>query len=396
VGPDLQDLVDEAALVSGAPATLEDREFNLVAVSAHNRAGDAVRQDSIMHRRSTPEVRRYFESFGIAHAAGPVHIPPDPGRGLLGRLCLPVRWQSVTYGYLWLLEDPESGTGTGHANPLPELVAAAGRAGVEMARRSRLREDLGWKVGDLLSTYPETRARAAEEIAESWALSPKAAVAVVSVRGAGQSNTGQSNAGRADPVFVNAWRLPRTILVGSGEHASTFIVPLSASGDLSPARAITRSAFAALATPGTPTPVAGIGGPAAGLAQARESWLQARIAARVAAHQNHAGPVVLEWPELGVHRLLGVGSDAALREAVLAPGVARLLAQGGPELVRTARAYLDEAGSAQRTAAALGIHRQTLYHRLERIERLSGLSLDRGPDRLQLHLALTLLPGLGS
>lgn len=406
MGPDLQDLVDEAALVFGAPATLEDREFNLVAVSAHNRAGDAVRQDSIMHRRSTPQVRRYFESFGIAHAAGPVRIPPDAQRGLLGRLCIPVRWQSVTYGYLWLLEDPESGTDAGHANPLPELVAAAGRAGIEMARRSRLREDLGWKVGDLLSTYPETRARAAEEIAESWALSPKAAVTVVSVRGAGRSDSeqsdsvladpGQSESGRADPVFVNAWRLPRTILVGSGEHASTFIVPLSASGDLSPARAITRSAFAALATPGTPTPVAGIGGPAAGLAQARESWLQARIAARVAAHQGHAGPAVLEWPELGVHRLLGLGSDAALREAVLAPGVARLLEDGGPELVRTARAYLDEAGSAQRTAQALGIHRQTLYHRLERIERLSGLSLDRGADRLQLHLALTLLPSLGS
>lgn len=415
MAPDLQDLVDEAALVAGAPATLEDREFHLVAVSAHNRAGDAVRQDSIMHRRSTPEVRRYFESFGIAHAAGPVRIPPDPERGLLGRLCIPVRWQSVTYGYLWLLEDPGSGTGSGHADPLPELVAAAQRAGIEMARRSRLREDVGWKVGDLLSTYPETRARAAGEIAESWALPPTTPVAVVSVAAVSVAAGSGARASAAapsqpDPVVVNAWRLPRTILVGSGEHASTFIVPLSAPGDLSTARSITRAAFAALAAPGTPTPVAGIGGPADGLVRARESWLQARIAARVAAGQGAAGhaerghgpapvptpptPVVLEWPELGVHRLLGVGTDAALREAVLAPGVARLLETGGPELLRTARAYLDEAGSAQRTAQALGIHRQTLYHRLERIERLSGLSLDSGRDRLQLHLALTLLPGL--
>jgi hypothetical protein len=388
VGPDLQDLVDGAALVSGTPATLEDREFNLVAVSAHNRAGDAVRQDSIMHRRSTPEVRRYFESFGIAHAAGPVRIPPDPERGLLGRVCIPVRWQSVTYGYLWLLEDPEAGGGDGRADPVPELVAAAGRAGIEMARRARLREDVGWKVGELLSTYPETRARAAEEIAESWPLSPATPVAVASVRAPDGS----------DPVFVNAWRLPRTILVGSGEHASTFIVPLSAPGDLSAARGVVRSAFAALVTGAEQGPVAGLGGPAAGLVRARESWQQARIAARVAAagRPGGAGPVVLEWPDLGVHRLLGAGTDAALREAVLAPGVARLLAQGGPELVRTAKAYLDEAGSAQRTAQALGIHRQTLYHRLERIGRLSGLSLDSGRDRLQLHLALTLLPSLGT
>ena len=428
MGPDLQDLVDEAALVSGAPATLEDREFNLVAVSAHNRAGDAVRQDSIMHRRSTPEVRRYFESFGIAHAPGPVHIPPDPQRGLLGRLCVPVRWQSVTYGYLWLLEDPESGfvgAGLGNASapPLPALLALAGRAGIEMARRSRQRDDLGWKVGDLLSTYPETRAKAAEEIAESWSLSPGAAIAAVSVRAAG--------AGTSEPVFVNAWRLPRTILVGSGEHASTFLVPLTRPGDLSAARGVTRLAFAALASSaptgsGTPTLVAGIGGPVEGLVHARESWLQARIAARVAADQAdaaravpppavlvttvHASAVlhsplptstvppttVLEWPQLGVYRLLGAGTDAALREAMLTPGVARLLAEGGPELARTATVYLDEAGSAQRAAQALGIHRQTLYHRLERIERLSGLSLDAGQDRLQLHMALSLLPGLGA
>ncbi|MBS2965010.1 helix-turn-helix domain-containing protein [Actinocrinis puniceicyclus] len=389
IGPDLQDLVDGAALVSGAPVTLEDREFNLVAVSAHQRPGDAVRQDSIMHRRATPEVRRYFESFGIAHAADPVHIPPDPRRGLLGRLCVPVRWQSVTYGYLWLLEDPEAGAADGRPMPLAQLLAAAGRAGVEMARRSRLREDLGWKVGDLLSTYPETRARAAEEIAESWSLPPGTPVAAVSVRPAGGSGA----------VFVNAWRLPRTILVGSGEHAATVIVPLSAPGELSAARGMIRSAFAALtasAPPGAaaPTPVAGIGGPADSLVRARESWLQARIAARVAASRRPDGPLVLEWPQLGVHRLLGAGTDAALREAVVTSGVAALLAEGGAQLVRTAKAYLDEAGSAQRAAQTLSIHRQTLYHRLERIERISGLDLGSGQDRLQLHLALTVLPDL--
>ena len=302
-----------------------------------------------------------------------------------------------------------------------------------MARRSRQRDDLGWKVGDLLSTYPETRAKAAEEIAESWSLSPGTAIAVVSVRTAGLRTS--------EPVFVNAWRLPRTILVSSGEHASTFIVPLTRPGDLSAARGVTRLAFAALASSlpagsGTPTLVAGVGGAVEGLVHARQSWLQARIAARVAANQadtasavpppavlvatipasavhpstspsstspsSTASPstalpsTVLEWPELGVHRLLSAGTDAALREAMLTPGVARLIAEGGPELVRTATVYLDEAGSAQRTAQALGIHRQTLYHRLERIERLSGLNLDSGQDRLQLHLALTLLPSIGS
>ena len=43
---------------------------------------------------------------------------------------------------------------------------------------------------------------------------------------------------------------------------------------------------------------------------------------------------------------------------------------------------------AGRTAAELGIHRQTLYYRLSRIEQLTGLDLDDGEDRLLLHMTL--------
>jgi len=397
MGPDLQDLVDEAARITEMAVTLEDREFNLVAFCSHQTAADDVRRDSILTRRSTSQVRRYYESFGIARADGPVRIPADVERGRLGRVCVPVRWQSVTYGYLWLLEDHAVAPAL-----LPELLDLAGRAGVELARHARLRDDLGWKVGELLSTYPESRWRAAREIAESWSKPEATPVAAVVLRSAD---------GPTAPAPVNAWRLPRTVLVGTGELGSTFIVPLSAAGDLTQARTVAKTALAALATPvggGEQAIVAGIGGPVANLAEARESWLQARIAARVAAHGTHrpldskaartlasvtADP--MEWPDLGVYRLLGVAADPRLREAVAQPGIDRLLSDGGDELVRTALTYLDEAGSAQRTAQSLGIHRQTLYHRLERIEKLSGLDLDSGRDRLALHLALTLLPRLG-
>jgi PucR C-terminal helix-turn-helix domain/GGDEF-like domain len=381
MGPDLQDLVDEAARITAMAVTLEDREFNLVAFCSHRTVADDVRRDSILTRRSTSHVRRYYESFGIARADGPVRIPADEPRGRLGRVCVPVRWQSVTYGYLWLLEDH-----TVDPVLLPELLDLASRAGVELARHARLRDDLGWKVGELLSTYPETRAKAAREIAESWSKPEATPVAAVVLR---------SSAGESAPALVNAWRLPRTVLVGTGELGSTFVVPLSAPGDLSQARSVATTALAALAPPAAGTEhtvVAGIGGPVDTLAEARESWLQARISARVAAHGT-AGP--LEWPELGVYRLLGVAADPQLRGAVAQPGIDRLLREGGKELARTALTYLDEAGSAQRTAQALAIHRQTLYHRLERIEKLSGLDLDSGRDRLALHLALTLLPRLG-
>jgi hypothetical protein len=382
--PDLQDLVDEAARITGMAVTLEDREFNLVAFCSHRSVADEVRRDSILTRHSTSQVRRYYESFGIARADGPVRIPADAERGWLGRVCVPVRWQSVTYGYLWLLEDH-----TVDPALLPELLDLANRAGVELARHARLRDDLGWKVGELLSTYPETRAKAAREIAESWSKPEATPVAAVVLRAVGDAQP---------PAPVNAWRLPRTVLVGTAELGSTFIVPLGATGDLTQVRVVAETALAALrGSDAKESVVAGIGGPVGTLAEARTSWLQARIAARVAAHGPARAPAaasMLEWPELGVYRLLGVAADPQLREAVAQPGIDRLMSEGGAELVRTALTYLDEAGSAQRTAQALGIHRQTLYHRLERIEKLSGLDLDSGRDRLALHLALTLLPRL--
>jgi DNA-binding PucR family transcriptional regulator len=58
------------------------------------------------------------------------------------------------------------------------------------------------------------------------------------------------------------------------------------------------------------------------------------------------------------------------------------------ELAHTAEVWLDHAGQAGRAAAALGVHRQTLYYRLSRVEALTGLSLSSGGDRLLLHMSL--------
>jgi len=48
----LQELVDSLAAATGAPATLEDRDLNLVASSGHDDVIDEVRRTSILRRRS--------------------------------------------------------------------------------------------------------------------------------------------------------------------------------------------------------------------------------------------------------------------------------------------------------------------------------------------------------
>ncbi|EKX61756.1 hypothetical protein STRIP9103_07016 [Streptomyces ipomoeae 91-03] len=91
-----------------------------------------------------------------------------------------------------------------------------------------------------------------------------------------------------------------------------------------------------------------------------------------------------EWRAIGPYRLLTALPPRAHQD----PAVGPLLTPAHHELAHTAEVFLDCAGQAGRTAAELGIHRQTLYYRLSRVEKLTGLDLDDGEDRLLLHMAL--------
>src|SRR6476469_9414913 len=108
VRDDLQELVDEVSGLLGAPATLEDADFTLLAFCAHDDstegAMDAVRTRSILTRGSPASTRAWFEEFGIASAAAPLRTPADEAAGILTRLVLPVRHAGRTRGYLWLLD----------------------------------------------------------------------------------------------------------------------------------------------------------------------------------------------------------------------------------------------------------------------------------------------------
>ncbi|MYQ73417.1 PucR family transcriptional regulator, partial [Streptomyces sp. SID4934] len=120
-----------------------------------------------------------------------------------------------------------------------------------------------------------------------------------------------------------------------------------------------------------------------GMAQTARAWREALAAARAAHAEPRLGPVA-HWSALGPYRLLTALSAPTAADPATAP----LLTGAHRELARTAETYLDHAGQAGRTAAALGVHRQTLYYRLSRVEQLTGLDLDDGEDRLLLHMAL--------
>ncbi|MGW7508805.1 PucR family transcriptional regulator [Streptomyces massasporeus] len=473
---DYEELVDEISELLGAPATLENRDFELIAFGAYDSEGDLdpsaldpVRTRSILTRRSTAAVRAWFEGFGITRATGPVRIPPTPEAGVYrGRICLPVRHRGVVHGYIWLLDDDPGPSerqltaAMGVTARIGALLADEAQHGADLSRELRavLTAERGWQsdmaVAELRTALgpradglhalmcvapwpsadpddaPSVRAvpgatalctlpwgataqclallirlrspdvltpatTAAGRLLErarggSGAGSAAARGAGVSgppsaaSRGAGGSGRGADATGGTDGSSTGTAGATGTASrasTASGTGAASRASTASGTATAGSGAATSRSGPAAGSATPRSGPAAGVATPRSGLADLATAWAEASAAARAALAEARFGPVA-QWASIGPFRLL-----TALPPEVAHDPVARtLLAPVHHELARTAEVFLDCAGQAARAAAELGIHRQTLYYRLSRIEKLTGLDLDDGEDRLLLHMAL--------
>lgn len=401
-----QELVDEISALLGAPATLENRDFELIAFGAYDSEGeldasalDPVRTRSILTRRSTTAVRTWFEGFGITRATAPVHIPPTPEAGVYrGRICLPVRHRGVVLGYVWLLEDDpgpseaQLSAAMQVAARIGDLLADEAQAGADLTRELRavLTAERGWQremaVAELRTALgPRGEGLHTVVCVAPWrSADPDDAPSVRTVPGAtalctvpwgaaGQSLALLVRLRSADVLTPALTAATRFVREGEGERGG--------GGQGAGASGAAKAAGSA-GTAG-PTVAAGVAGARVGLAELGAAWQEASAAARAVLAEPRLGPVA-EWASIGPYRLL----TALPPETAHDPAVRTLLSPAHRELARTAEVFLDCAGQAGRTAAELGIHRQTLYYRLSRVEQLTGLDLDDGEDRLLLHMAL--------
>lgn len=127
--------------------------------------------------------------------------------------------------------------------------------------------------------------------------------------------------------------------------------------------------------------------PTARLAQAQDEARQALAAAR--RFSERAGLCV--YDELGVLKLLSGVRDRALLDQFLNERLGPLLRHDmhhGPSLMPTLEAWFHENGNLVAAAQRLAVHRNTLTHRVQRIEALCGLTLENAYDRLDIGIAL--------
>ena len=378
---ELQRLIDDLADRLNVPISLEDPNQHLLASSVQHGTIDDVRRQTVLGRRSLPDVRAWFESFGVREALDPVRIPADPVHSVLARLCVPIRHRDRLIALLWLI-DPDAQLGD---TELAVIRSVAGHVALLLGQSELAERMAGDTFRHLVSPVESSRKAAQRELTEhgGWSRTTPMMVVVAEVAGPADDDSADAvGMALADPS-----RLATTdvLLRFSRAHQASVLAPARSSP------AIAERLMHALAAqlPGRQVS-AGIGDPVTALADVHHSFRQARRAAHVAATVPNMGPIV-SWGDLGVFRALTLLPADEIGRSALDPRLVQLLDAGEPDLVVTLEQYLDLAGDAQATAAALHIHRSTLYHRLGRIETITGTSLRSGGDRLALHLGLKLV-----
>jgi len=332
---EVQAAVDRLAVELGQSVLIEDLQKQPRWWSAQG-AVDGTRMSSILQRRADPRALAVVDRLKLAEATAPVRTPPLPEADMWSRWCMPVRHEGHHFGFLWVL-DPD---GAVREADLPLIVECAELAGETLARLRETAESVRHAREDLIDrllrgTGAAADDDAARELARLEHLPHDAAVQVQA------------------PSRPGGWALPD----GMSAHVAG-----------------TRRR---VATGGTPLP----------LRDLREAVRRAGATRRAIAAGARPDPPT--WDGLGAWRLV-VEAPESLTVAELHPGAEALAARARTDLLTTARVVLDGGGDIAASAAALHLHRTTLYYRLDRIQELTGVDLRDGRTRTDLQLALWL------
>ncbi|MFL1375794.1 PucR family transcriptional regulator [Nocardiopsis protaetiae] len=395
---ELQRVVDALAHRLGRAVAVDDLDFRLLAYSAHLGEGDEWRARAILGRGAPPEALAWLRRQRLGRATGPVRLPADEDLGILPRVVVPVVYQNVRFGYLWLFDTEGSLT----EEQLGLAASAAADAGA-VCFRDRVVSHLrtareGELVRDLLSADAPVRAMASTGLVEGGLFAPRGDVTVLVAR---PLPAGADGVDEDDRVALQA-ALER-VSTRLGDRGSLRLVRPDHTVLVIPSATLRRSPelpedlrSSSLEWLGESTKWRDVhvatGSPARRLDDAVTSYTQALDALRVAEAVPSFAPLVAH-EALGIYALLA--GQPADRLGTLGVPAVRELFEADRELFATAELYLDRACDARATADELGLHRASVYNRVRRIEEVTGLDLSDGGNRLLLHLGIKVARLLG-
>lgn len=390
----LQAIAETLAAQVRRSVAIDDLDGRLLAHTAHEEPVDQFRIDSVMLRRPKAQrtVTGYAQQFGIADATGPVRIPANDELGSFARVCVPIRCHRTLLGYLWLFDRPSPLTDA----QLEQAAEAAAAAG-EVLFREQLLDDLrrGTErelLRDIVNPADEVRRHAATRLVAEHDIHPAARVVAAAV-------VIDADHEAADAVGIElalrdaGRRLSPTRSLGMATSATggLLLIAHPTLPNREQLRAEAVRIHAELTTRSESGSVwIGLGTARDTLLESIDSYRSAQEAARISRLLPSLGPVTFA-DELGVYGLLARLPLDSLEPNPWPPGLQQLIAgDRSGVLVGTLEAYLDSGCDPGQTADELLIHRTTLYYRLSRITKLTGMNLHDGNDRLALHLGLKL------
>ncbi|MBF4575686.1 helix-turn-helix domain-containing protein [Frondihabitans sp. VKM Ac-2883] len=394
---DLQRMVDSLALTLQRSVAVDDAQLRLLRSSAHFGDEDDLRLKSLVDRRVPEPVAAHLHRLGVATWREPGHGAGTEEVAFATRWCVPLRTRYELLGFLWVIDD-----GTLTPPQLAEIRDGATRfedyLGREAERRHAADRRQDAAVRQLVHGIADERRAGAERLrgegASVTGLMQAIAVSVATVALRPEpSDPGLDLSPRA---FLSrgvraglATRPPGSYALAIDDTEAIVLIGWSAvptAADVETVGTRIRDALVRTEPLLSHRAVIGVGGPVPALLDARDSWRQSRLALRVASAE---GEPVRSWSTLGASGYVAALLPDTLDPVALPEPFATLLGEQSAEALDLIAAYLENGGSAAVTATALNLHRSTLYLRLGRFEQATGLSLDRGADRLAVHLWLT-------
>jgi DNA-binding PucR family transcriptional regulator len=286
-----------------------------------------------------------------------------------------------------------------HGSTVLAVELSKERAAAEVERR--LRGDLVEEVlaGGLDAEEAERLARQAERLGHRL---PHRAWVLVLEPDNEESEAEMAARGRQDRLDNALTDLVRRRISGAltvvRSASAVVLVPAETAPDLSAVEKLAQALLSGVAPVLRPaTASAGIGNLADGVGELARSHLEARQALRLSRRAGRSSRVT-SYRSLGAFRLLlEVQSPEALRgfvSEVLGPLLKYAESRETP-LLETLEALAAARWVRRAAARALGIHINSMGYRIERIENLTGLSLDDPETRVAIAIALRARAMLG-
>lgn len=372
---DLFEIADTVGAILEAPVTIEDATSRVLAYSIGQAGVDEARMSTIVGRQVPREVRDHFRALGVfrhlATSDEPVFLAAGE-QGVKARYVIPVRAGGEWLGSIWaVMEAPAPEVRARELSAAAEVVALyllRMRAQSELHRqvqsdqvRTVLRGGLAarpdwlapgpWRVAALAGPVSDT---AAEARCQLW-----------------QALTHRR--GWREPLLADVDGSVYALLRAEGTAVGSW----SWFGDLVRAESPRNSLLRVVAG----APVATMAELAGARASADELM---RLAPGVLDHP--LATIETSWSAVVLARVVNCLTPLApvspVRELL-----AREQADGG-ELAQTAAAVIDHWGKPRRAAEALGIHPNTVRHRMARFAQECAVDLEDPQQRLAVRLEI--------